>query len=108
MEFVIVNDERPFVCDFGLCNKTFTTQEALNAHTTSHKQVARYNCIDCKYATDNLTRMNTHTRIHTKQKPYACPIANCKFRTTAQDNLRKHLRRPHDANGRLKSASLRQ
>lgn len=67
--------ERPHVCEFPLCNKSFSDSSSL----------AR------------------HRRTHTGKRPYRCPFDNCSKSFVRKTILTKHMKSDHVTNGRRPS-----
>lgn len=67
--------ERPHVCEFPLCNKSFSDSSSL----------AR------------------HRRTHTGKRPYRCPFDNCSKSFVRKTILTKHMKGDHVTNGRRPS-----
>ncbi|KAF2363533.1 Zinc finger C2H2-type, partial [Trinorchestia longiramus] len=52
-----------------------------------------FRCEVCPYSTLLRCDLVKHVRIHTGEKPYACPF--CPYRSNQSGNRRIHMRRKH-------------
>jgi hypothetical protein len=56
-----------------------------------HAAPTTHQCSACPYKTTSQTNYARHLRIHTKDRPYACP--HCEYRSSRTDDLTKHVMR---------------
>ncbi|XP_031637858.1 zinc finger protein 287-like [Contarinia nasturtii] len=97
--------EKPFVCE--ICAKAFTQKNHLNRHKKVHAnefsfhcpkcrrgfeqevekikhenqcQHRQYQCIVCKYTTDNLSSLKKHMLIHSDEKPFQYRVCSKTFK----------------------------
>jgi len=76
------------------CKQTFTgTRELILHWRVQHNRELK--CPLCpKICTAGITLVH-HVRTHTKERPYKCPIAECKYASTTKANLRLHMKAVH-------------
>lgn len=85
--------KRPFECKYDDCDKKFTTRFSLRRHLATHAPAKQFVCVICfkKFALGQY--LKEHTYIHTGQKPFKCPYANCTkaFRQAGKLSMHKKL-----------------
>lgn len=75
-----------------ICQKRYSTKGNLNNHTkTIHENIRPYRCDynNCDKCYSNPSKLETHKRIHTGNKPFKCGICNKTF--NEKGNLKTHL-----------------
>ncbi|XP_031633876.1 zinc finger protein OZF-like [Contarinia nasturtii] len=107
--------EKPFVCE--ICEKAFTQKHHLKRHKKVHAtefpfhcpkcrrgfkqevekiehenqcQHRQFECIECKYITDNSSHFKQHMPIHSDVRPFQCRICSKTF--IRKNHLRQHSR----------------
>ncbi|KAG5676979.1 hypothetical protein PVAND_006770 [Polypedilum vanderplanki] len=86
--------EKPHVCNFPDCGKSFSRAENLKIHIRSHTQERPYRCnfLGCTKAYSNSSDRFKHSRTHQNTKPYFCKVKGCLKRYTDPSSLRKHTK----------------
>jgi uncharacterized Zn-finger protein len=86
---------KPYACDVDGCEKKFATDSYVLLHKrTVHEKVPRkYRCEQCDRACGTLSKLNSHRRAHTGERPYACTECASKF--SNKSNLQTHYRWKH-------------
>lgn len=87
--------ETPYQCD--VCSKRFVHKVALYKHKMIHdNETKRLECQVCGFKTRTKAHLERHTRSHTGDKPFACPVCNKRF--SQMYNMKAHLRE-HESPG---------
>ncbi|KAH8306221.1 hypothetical protein KR018_004773 [Drosophila ironensis] len=87
--------ETPYQCD--VCSKRFVHKVALYKHKMIHdNETKRLECHVCGFKTRTKAHLERHTRSHTGDKPFACPVCNKRF--SQMYNMKAHLRE-HESPG---------
>lgn len=65
--FLLFSGERPFVCDFKSCQKSFTRNEELTRHRRIHSGVRPYPCHWCDKRFGRKDHLRKHERTHERR-----------------------------------------
>jgi len=86
-----VKRKRGHECD--VCEKVFVSASKLDTHMRTHTKEKPYECDVCEKSFTQAGNLKVHMRIHTKEKPYECDV--CEKRFTQLGNLKRHKRTQH-------------
>lgn len=87
-------EDNPFVCD--TCGTGFKSRTCLNSHVFhKHNKIKRYKCPECPKSFKTRTQIKVHSRIHSGEKPFLCPVLDCTYRSTTRGNMKLHLVSKH-------------
>ncbi|GMR42293.1 hypothetical protein PMAYCL1PPCAC_12488, partial [Pristionchus mayeri] len=90
--------EKPNVCSFDNCMKSYSRLENLKTHMRTHTGERPYQCEfpNCNKAFSNASDRAKHqNRTHSDSKPYECTLSNCNKSYTDPSSLRKHIKTVH-------------
>jgi KRAB domain-containing zinc finger protein len=84
------SSEKPFKCDS--CEYAAKTRTSLGHHLKRHSSVKSYVCShpNCSFKTNDAGHFKSHSRVHTGEKPFKCPLCNYSGRQNEQ--LVSHMR----------------
>uniref|UniRef100_A0A8B9JPU3 Zinc finger protein 143a n=1 Tax=Astyanax mexicanus TaxID=7994 RepID=A0A8B9JPU3_ASTMX len=84
--------EKPFMCPYEGCGRSFTTSNICKVHVRTHTGERPYHCPEpgCDRAFASATNYKNHIRIHTGERPYVCTVPGCEKRFTEYSSLYKH------------------
>ena len=86
--------ERPYVCDYPGCSKSFGQMAHLTTHKLTHTGDEPFVCDfpGCEVRFSRRGNLATHKRIHTGDKPYVCDYEGCGARFTQTSYMATHKR----------------
>lgn len=86
--------EKPHICTYPACAKSFSRAENLKIHFRSHTRDKPYRCPfpGCSKAYSNSSDRFKHSKTHQNNKPYTCKVQGCAKRYTDPSSLRKHVK----------------
>ena len=94
----LVHDVAKFACP--MCDRLFKTVSNRNLHMREyHAKCRSFKCDLCDFATQHKRALDVHMKLHSDEKPYACP--HCLFRAKRSFEIYVHVKAMHD-NGRSK------
>jgi hypothetical protein len=84
--------DKPFVCDFKNCNKSFSDKRNLDGHKSLHSNEFNFSCKECGKAFRTKNRLKQHGKSHTASTPYVCEVCSkaYKYKSTLIFHLKKH------------------
>ena len=78
-----------FVCFKPKCGRHFKRESELNAHLVAHSK-NKIKCDQCDYSNLDIRNVCAHSRVHSENLPYHCPLCNKGFKW--QEQKCRHLR----------------
>jgi len=84
--------ERPYICPFDNCNKSFRTYGHLSNHLKIHFNIKQYECEICRVKFSRKNSLIKHRMIHTGEKPYKCIFPGCTKAFSEKFNMKIHLK----------------
>ena len=97
--------KKPFLSCL-MCGKVFTKLSRLKTHEKVHTGEKPYSCSHCDYKFTQLSNLKRHERTHTGDKPYTC--SGCKISFTVAKSLRSHKSKCPELQKDRKSSSFLQ
>ena len=86
----------PCKCFSSYCGKTFKCQQGQQyCEERCSGNGQKYECSTCGKKFQIKSRLVCHTRTHTGERPYACPIAGCNASYMSSTNLGTHIKQTH-------------
>ncbi|KAJ3644771.1 hypothetical protein Zmor_022476 [Zophobas morio] len=84
--------DKPFVCDFKNCGKSFSDKRNLDGHKALHSNEFNFSCKECGKAFRTKNRLKQHGKSHMVSTPYVCEICSkaYKYKSTLIFHLKKH------------------
>ena len=76
-----------------LCGQTFSQRSGQVSHSRVHTREKPYNCDQCPKRFADFSTFTKHKRVHTGEKPYSCTLCDRNF--SQSGNLHRHVRVIH-------------
>jgi uncharacterized C2H2 Zn-finger protein len=88
--------EKPFICNYEGCGRSFKAHGHLNEHLRKHYNVKPNECSICFSRFARTTTLKIHIRTHTGESPYICPHCGKSF--TERENMEVHIKTHNNEN----------
>lgn len=98
---MIHTGDRPFLCTYENCHKSFLTSGNFKSHLNYHSGNNLKKCFHpgCTKSYLHLGKLKAHLRTHIGLKPYSCNFENCQKSFNDKWNLKSHLRSHYGKKG---------
>jgi len=80
-----------YVC--SVCGTRYKYRNKWKYCEDKHRGVFLHQCTKCEKKFNDKKKFELHQRVHTGEKPFACPV--CHFRMARMDNLNAHTKKAH-------------
>ncbi|KAI7874172.1 hypothetical protein K492DRAFT_103147, partial [Lichtheimia hyalospora FSU 10163] len=84
--------ERPFVCHFPGCGKSFKQHPWQRINKRIQQKSHMCPVMQCQRRFKRLEHLKRHMRIHTLERPFACTYPGCHKTFSRSDNLSQHIK----------------
>lgn len=85
----IHTNEKPFVCTFPQCSKSFADNNNLKYHSLTHLNDKQFSCDICMKMFKSRKNLRTHLRTHVDDSRFHCKLCQKGFKY--KHNLKNHL-----------------
>ncbi|WP_162789898.1 C2H2-type zinc finger protein [Cardinium endosymbiont of Sogatella furcifera] len=86
--------DRPFICTFQQCEKTFKTKANLTQHNKCHSEDKPFICTfqQCEKTFKTKVNLTQHNKCHSEDKPFICTFQECGKTFKRKYEVDRHLK----------------
>lgn len=85
-------NEKPFICSYQNCEKSFKAHGHLKDHMKKHFNIRPYSCMICLQKFSRNSTLKMHLNTHVNTKPYLCPNKSCTKRFIDKAQIKYHMK----------------